>query len=85
MKIVGVDIGKWKCRAAIMNPEGSIIDEFTFPNDHQGIHDLVSRLTEEDRVVMESTGSVWTNLYDSLETSYSTTRWLPVSTAAWAL
>ena len=67
MKYVGVDIGKWKCRAAIMNPEGSIIDEFTFPNDHQGIHDLVSRLTEEDRVVMESTGSVWTNLYDSLE------------------
>jgi transposase len=67
MKYVGVDIGKWKCRAAVMNPDGSIYDEFTFNNDHEGITNLASKLTTEDRVVMESTGSVWTNLYDSLE------------------
>jgi activator of 2-hydroxyglutaryl-CoA dehydratase len=34
MKYVGVDIGKWKCRAAVMNPEGVLIDEFSFNNDH---------------------------------------------------
>jgi len=67
MKYVGVDIGKWKCRAAVMNPEGVLIDEFAFNNDHQGIEDLASKLTPEDRVVMESTGSVWTNLYDALD------------------
>jgi activator of 2-hydroxyglutaryl-CoA dehydratase len=30
MKYVGVDIGKWKCRAAIMSPEGVLIEEFIF-------------------------------------------------------
>jgi transposase len=67
MRYVGVDIGKWKCRAAVMDPEGSIIEEFTFPNDAEGIHDLASRLTTEDRVVMESTGSVWETLYNHLD------------------
>jgi len=67
MRYVGVDIGKWKCRAAIMNPEGGIIDEFTFPNDAEGIRDLASRLTQEDQVVMESTGSVWSTLYNNLD------------------
>lgn len=67
MKYIGVDIGKWKCRAAVMNPEGVLIDEFTFNNDHQGIEDLASRLTPEDRVVMESTGSVWETLYNHLD------------------
>jgi len=28
-----VDIGKWRCRAAVMNSEGVLIDEFTFNND----------------------------------------------------
>ncbi len=37
-----------------MNPEGVLIDEFTFNNDYAGIHDLASKLTPEDRVVMES-------------------------------
>ena len=67
MRYVGVEIGKWKCRAALMDPEGSIIEEFTFPNDAEGIHDLASRLTREDRVVMESTGSVWETLYNHLD------------------
>jgi predicted NBD/HSP70 family sugar kinase len=45
MRYVGVDIGKWKCRAAVMDPEGSIVEEFTFPNDAEGILSLASRLT----------------------------------------
>jgi len=67
MRYVGVDVGKWRCRAAVMDPEGTVIDEFAFNNDAEGIRDLASRLTTEDRVVMESTGSVWTNLYDALD------------------
>jgi len=31
------------------------------------MEELASRLTPEDRVVMESTGSVWSNLYDFLD------------------
>ena len=67
MRFVGVDIGKMKCRAAIMDQGGSILDEFTFTNNHVGIESLASRLSVDDRVVMESTGSVWTNLYNHLD------------------
>jgi transposase len=67
VRFVGLDIGKWKCRAAIMNQEGLILDEFTFTNNHEGIENLTAKLTLQDRVVMESTGSVWTNLYDHLD------------------
>ena len=37
MKYVGVDIGKRKCRAAIMNPEGKIVKELDFSNNSDGI------------------------------------------------
>jgi len=67
MRYVGIDVGKQRCRAAVMDQGGFIIDEFTFTNNHRGIGDLASRLTMEDKVVMESTGSVWTNLYNSLD------------------
>ena len=67
VRYVGIDIGKWKCRAAIMNPDGVVVDEFTFPNDGEGILSLASRFTTEDRGVMESTGSVWSSLYNHLD------------------
>jgi transposase len=67
VRYVGIDVGKQKCRAAIMNLEGSVINEFSFANNHQGIEGFASRLITDDRVVMESTGSVWTNLYNSLD------------------
>ena len=37
IKYVGVDIGNRKCRAAVMDPEGTIVKEFTFNNDRDGI------------------------------------------------
>jgi len=50
-----------------MDERGFIVDEFCFTNNRQGIEGLISGLTMDDRVVMESTGSVWTNLYNRLE------------------
>jgi transposase len=67
VRFVGLDIGKWKCRAAIMNQDGVILDEFTFTNTSEGIEGLTSKLNMEDRAVMESTGSVWLKLYERLE------------------
>jgi len=64
---VGIDVGKHRCRAAVMGEGGSIIEEFVFTNNHQGLERLSSRLAIDDRVVMESTGSVWINLYDYLD------------------
>jgi transposase len=67
MMYVGIDVGKNRCRAAMMNREGVIVDEFSFNNDQAGISHLASMLTMDDRVVMESTGAYWLNLYNHLD------------------
>ena len=67
MMYVGVDVGKRKCRAAIMNTEGKIIKELDFSNNLQGISSLTSMLSMADRVVMESTGPYWLDLYNHLD------------------
>jgi hypothetical protein len=59
MYYVEVDVGKWKCRAAIMDQEGIIVEEFTFKNDIHDIKNVAKRLSPEDKVVMKSTSSVW--------------------------
>ena len=53
-----------------MDAGGIILEEFTFTNNHQGIEGFASRLTMHDKVVMESTGSVWTNLYNHLDAKH---------------
>jgi transposase len=67
MNYVGIDVGKYKCAVAMMDSEGRVSDEFTFHNNNEGIQGLISRLSIDDEVVMESTGSVWVNSYDRLE------------------
>ncbi|MGA9388619.1 MAG: IS110 family transposase [Candidatus Bathyarchaeia archaeon] len=67
MKYVGIDVGKYKCAVAMMDSEGRVSDEFAFHNNNEGIQCLISRLSMDDMVVMESTGSVWSNLYDRLD------------------
>jgi transposase len=58
MRYVGIDVGKARCRAALMNQKGIIESEFFFENNARGISNLASALTSEDRVVMESTGNL---------------------------
>ena len=67
IRYVGVDVGKAKCRAALMNQKGAIESEFFFENNTKGIQHLISMLTVDDQVVMESTGNLWLNLYDALD------------------
>ena len=67
MKYVGIDVGKKKCRAAIMSTEGRIIKELDFSNNRKEIAGLASMLTMEDQVVMESTGPYWLDIYNQLD------------------
>jgi transposase len=67
MLYVGVDVGKSTCRTAMMNQEGKVTMEFDFSNDSHGISRLASMLTMDDRVVMESTGAYWLDLYNQLD------------------
>src|SRR5450759_1649695 len=66
MMYVGVDVGKRKCRAAIMNTQGKIVKELDFNNNLQGINSLTSILSIDDHAVMESTGPYWLDLYNHL-------------------
>jgi len=67
---VGVDVHKRVCRAAIVNAEGTVVDEVSFRNSKTGIDELVTRLdAATDRVVVavESTATLWIQIYDRLE------------------
>jgi len=66
-RYVVVDVGKARCRAALMDQKGKIEQEFFFENTPKGIQHLTSLLTSEDRVVMESTANLWLSLYDALD------------------
>ena len=66
-RFVGIDVGKARCRTAIMDHKGVIVDEFSFENTPRGIDELMGRLYERDSVVMESTGNLWLNIYNTLD------------------
>jgi len=66
VRYVGVDLSKRRCRVAVVDGDGVLVDEFSFSNDFEGIRRFVSRLSEGDAVVMESTGNLWLNLYEAL-------------------
>ena len=71
MNHLGIDVGKRKCRAAIKDDKGKILDEFFFGNDGSGIHSLLSRIQSlgecSIRAVLESTGNMWIRIHDTLE------------------
>ena len=67
---VGVDVHKKVCRAAIVNDEGDLVDEFSFGNSKRGIEDFMMRIEgfrDGVLVAVESTANLWIRLYDSLE------------------
>ena len=67
-RYIGVDVGKKRCMACVMDEEGSVMDEFPFTNNVEGIERLLDRLPGDDcRAVVESTGNLWLRIYESLE------------------
>ncbi len=68
---LGIDVGKRKCRAALKDDKGRILDEFFFGNDANGILDLLLKLrskeTRDTQAVLESTGNMWMRIHDTLE------------------
>jgi transposase len=68
---LGIDVGKRKCRAALKDDRGRILDEFFFGNSYQGILELIKRIqdhgTKKCNAVLESTGNMWMRVHDTLE------------------
>ena len=70
MMYVGVDAHKKVCRAAMVNDEGELVDEFSFRNCSKGIEDFMMRIEafkDEALVAVESTANLWIRIYDFLE------------------
>jgi transposase len=68
VKYIGVDVGKNRCQACIMDMHGGIIDEFRFTNNGEGIKGLLDRAGDgECKGVVESTGNLWLRIYETLE------------------
>lgn len=64
-------MGKRKCRAALKDDAGKILNEFFFGNDKQGVQDLLSKIPLKEigatHAVLESTGNMWMRIHDTLE------------------
>lgn len=68
MKYIGVDVGKKKCQACIMDEDGGVLDELRFTNTGEGIRMLLERVGDgECKAVVESTGNLWLRIYEALE------------------
>ena len=68
MKYIGVDVGKNRCQACIMDEEGEILDEFPFTNTWEGIQALLEKTGDtKSKAVVESTGNLWLRIYEALE------------------
>jgi transposase len=66
---VGIDVHKKTCTATLKQESNSIMQQFTFNNNTEGITTLVNQLDTmgECKAVMESTGNYWIRLHDTLE------------------
>ena len=74
MRIIGVDVGKKRCQACIMEEDSEILDEFPFANNGEGIQRFLEQIDGEGcKAVLESTGNLWLRVYEDLE-SHSAAR-----------
>jgi transposase len=58
------------CQAAVLDEDGTLLDEIRFPNDPEDIEEFAGKLTtlhDEVRAVVESTGNLWIPIHDRLE------------------
>jgi transposase len=70
VKYVGIDVHKKMCQAAILDEDGTLLDEIRFANDPEEIEEFSGKLTtlhDEVRAVVESTGNLWIQIHDRLE------------------
>jgi len=68
MRYIGIDVGKNRCQACIMDEDGGILEELRFTNDAEGIRRLLRHVGDaECKAVLESTGNLWLRIYEALE------------------
>jgi len=71
VKYVGIDVHKKMCQVAVLDDDGELLDETRFMNTLEGIEEFASSLSaygDEVKAVVESTGNLWIQVHDRLET-----------------
>jgi len=72
MRYIGVDVGKKRCQACIMDEGGRVMDEFPFENTLEGMRGLLQGLPDCDcRAVVELTDQQTQLFYPLLQTLFS--------------
>jgi transposase len=68
MMSVGIDVHKKRCQACLKDQQGRLIEELSFQNNPEGITQIRTLLANysEAKVTLESTGNLWTRIYDEL-------------------
>jgi hypothetical protein len=67
-RCIGIDVGKRRCQACVMDEQGSIVEEFVFENSFGGLSYLVGKVKPGPaKAVVESTGNLWLRIYEALE------------------
>jgi transposase len=68
VRYIGVDVGKNRCQACIMDEEGVGVEEFPFTNTWEGIQALLEKTGDtKSKAVVESTGNLRLRIYEALE------------------
>jgi len=70
VKYVGIDVHKKMCQAAVLDDDGTLLDEIRFANDLESIEEFSEKLTtfrDDVKAVVESTGNLWIQIHDRLE------------------
>ncbi len=65
---VGIDVHKKRCQECLKDEKGRAVQELSIPNDTEGAEQLGKLLASygEARIALESTGNLWTRVYDTL-------------------
>jgi transposase len=70
---VGVDVGKKKCVTCVMDQDGTISENSSYPNTYSSAHQYANHLVEEYgnncKAVVESTGNMWMKTYEAFESA----------------
>jgi len=66
---VGIDVHRKRCQACLKDQDDHLIEELSFQNNPEGITQLRTLLATcpEAKVALESTGNLWTRIYDELD------------------
>jgi transposase len=70
VKYVGIDVHKKMCQAAVLDEDGTLLDEQRFQNSPEGIEEFADKLSifrNEMRATVEFTGNLWIPILDRLE------------------